>query len=189
MRQRWAARADAASPPGDEHAPPRVRDQDGSGRCSGPGCLRRRLQTPSTTAARVTIPTSAQNARRSSLTVSIVKTTRTAPEERIAARITHALAASSRRRRNAATPTSTNTASETALPIETSAPRLNTLTKRSVKTVVISSRPFLPNLDCRPNIGGNWPTSASAEVRPDDAYKVAVTDDDVARSAAITIAT
>ncbi len=93
-----------------------------------------------------------------------------------------------RRRRMAATPTRTKTASDTALPIDARAPRSNTFTKSRVPTVVIQRPPWGPSREVLPNTAGNCPTSASAVVSPSEAYKVAVTDDAVASSAATAIA-
>ncbi len=85
-------------------------------------------------------------------------------------------------------PTRTKTESETALPTEAIELRSKRLTNSRISATVIRRPPCRPRRDCWPKSGGNWPTCARVPVKPFDAYSVAFTDEDVARSAAIVTA-
>ena len=66
-------------------------------------------------------------------------------------------------------PTSRKITSEQALPTDAIAERSTRLETTSTSAAVISNPAFEPSREPRPKNGGNWPTSASIVVRPEEA--------------------
>ena len=71
-------------------------------------------------------------------------------------------------------PTSMKIMSEQALPTDAMAERSTRFEITRTIPAVMSISELWPSLDSRPKNGGNWRTSASMEVRPPDAYSVAL---------------
>ena len=118
--------------------------------------------------------------------VSAVNSTRTSDVIAIATPITTAFEPVSRRSRSAATPSIRKITIATTLPIWAMAVRSNALASTSTPAAEITS-PFGPPSARPPKSGGNICSFASSAVMLPAANRFALTDDEVASSAAIDI--